>query len=201
MIRTMGVAHFTIPVTDAERILAFYTEILGMTAVQVNHAGPFCCRGRRRTTVSEWQFLKLVAPSQGRNRHIDNEIRPRMDSRSAYNAPRRTEPDKRRALINHERDMVFLDSGGDCIILARSAQAADPKEHDLHHDFIVAADEYEDAKAFLTESGVEIFFEEDRQGGAVNGPSAYFHDPDGNILEIINLTSYKGTQPPGLGKG
>ena len=135
MIRTMGVAHFTIPVTDTERSLAFYTEILGMTAVQVNH----------------------------------------------------------------ERGMVFLDSGGDCIILARSAQAADPEEHDLHHAFIVAADEYEDAKAFLTERGVEIFFEEDRQGGAVNGPRAYFHDPDGNVLEIINLTSYKGTEAPGAG--
>ena len=37
---------------------------------------------------------------------------------------------------------------------------------------------------------------EDRQGGAVNGPRAYFHDPDGNVLEIINLTSYKGDEDP-----
>ena len=130
MIRTKGVAHFTIPVTDTERSLAFYTEILGMKPVQVNH----------------------------------------------------------------ERGMVFLDSGGDCVILARSAQTVDPEEHDLHHAFIVDADEYESAKAFLAEKGVEILFEEDRQGGAVNGPRAYFHDPDGNVLEIIDLTSYKGAE-------
>ena len=39
---------------------------------------------------------------------------------------------------------------------------------------------------------VPIVFEEDRQGGAVNGPRFYFHDPDGNVLEIIDLTSYIG---------
>ena len=39
---------------------------------------------------------------------------------------------------------------------------------------------------------VEITFEEDRQGGVVNGPRAYFHDPDGTVLEFIDLTSYAG---------
>ena len=52
--------------------------------------------------------------------------------------------------------------------------------------------EYETAKDQLRAKGINIFLEEDRQGGAVNGPRAYFHDPDGNVLEIINLTSYKG---------
>jgi catechol 2,3-dioxygenase-like lactoylglutathione lyase family enzyme len=40
--------------------------------------------------------------------------------------------------------------------------------------------------------GVAITFEEDRQGGVVNGPRAYFHDPDGTVLEFIDLTSYAG---------
>ena len=128
MIRTKGVAHFTIPVADTRRSMAFYTEILGMRAVQVNH----------------------------------------------------------------RRGMVFLDTGGDCVILAKSNARIDPQDHDLHHAFIVDADDYEDAKAFLEKKGIDVFFEEDRQGGAVNGPRAYFHDPDGNVLEIINLTSYKG---------
>jgi hypothetical protein len=26
----------------------------------------------------------------------------------------------------------------------------------------------------------------------VNGPRAYFHDPDGTVLEFIDLTSYSG---------
>jgi catechol 2,3-dioxygenase-like lactoylglutathione lyase family enzyme len=94
--------------------------------------------------------------------------------------------------VNHERGMVFLDTGGDCVILARSEAKIDPDDHDVHHAFIVADEDYEASKKDLIANGVDVFFEEDRQGGAVNGPRAYFHDPDGNVLEIINLTSYKG---------
>ena len=128
MIKTLGVAHFTLAVTDTVRSMAFYVDILGMTPVQVNH----------------------------------------------------------------ERGMVFLDCGGDCIILTKSDAKIDPNDHDVHHAFIVAEEEYENAKNQLRAKGINIFLEEDRQGGAVNGPRAYFHDPDGNVLEIINLTSYKG---------
>ncbi len=128
MIKTKGLAHFTIPVTDTVRSMEFYTEILGMQPIQVNH----------------------------------------------------------------DIGMVFLDTGGDCVILAKSNAKIDPDDHNLHHAFIVDAEDYEDAKASLAEKGVDVIWEEDRQGGAVNGPRAYFHDPDGNVLEIINLTSYKG---------
>ena len=128
MIKTRGLAHFTLPVTDTLRSMAFYVEILGMTPIQVNH----------------------------------------------------------------ERGMVFLDCGGDCLILSRSEARINPEDHDVHHAFVVDASDFENAKQELAASGVEVFFEEDRQGGAVNGPRAYFHDPDGNVPEIINLTSYKG---------
>jgi hypothetical protein len=40
---------------------------------------------------------------------------------------------------------------------------------------------------------LEITFVEDRQGGVLNGPRAYFHDPDDTVLEFIDLTSYAGT--------
>ena len=129
MIRTRGVAHFTIPVTDTRRSQAFYTGKLGLAVVQ----------------------------------------------------------------SDHERGMVFLDSGGDCIILARvEAPISTAGEADIHHAFVVDREDYAPALQELRENGVEILFEEDRQGGAVNGPRAYFHDPDGNVLEIIDLTSYKG---------
>jgi catechol 2,3-dioxygenase-like lactoylglutathione lyase family enzyme len=128
MIKTKGLAHFTIPVTDTHRSMAFYADILGMTPIQVNH----------------------------------------------------------------ERGMVFLDCGGDCLILSKSEARINPDDHDVHHAFIVDPDDYENARRDLAANGVDVFFEEDRQGGAVNGPRAYFHDPDGNVLEIINLTSYKG---------
>jgi len=48
-------------------------------------------------------------------------------------------------------------------------------------------------QALSCAQGVEITFEEDRQGGVLNGPRAYFHDPDGTVLEFIDLTSYAGT--------
>ena len=128
MIKTKGVAHFTLPVTDTVRSMTFYTEILGMTAIQVNH----------------------------------------------------------------DRGMVFLDCGGDCLILSKSDARVNPDDHDVHHAFVVEAENYEAAKQDLTANGVDVFFEEDRQGGAVNGPRAYFHDPDGNVLEIIHLMSYDG---------
>jgi hypothetical protein len=28
----------------------------------------------------------------------------------------------------------------------------------------------------------------------LNGPRAYFHDPDGTVLEFIDLTGYAGSQ-------
>ena len=46
--------------------------------------------------------------------------------------------------------------------------------------------------AICGRTAVKITFEEDRQGGVVNGPRAYFHDPDGTVLEFIDLTSYAG---------
>ena len=96
--------------------------------------------------------------------------------------------------VNHERGMVFMDSGGDCVILTRvDKPISTAGVQDIHHAWVVDHDEYEKALAWLKANPeIEFMFDEDRQGGAVNGPRAYFQDPDGNVLEIIDLTSYKG---------
>jgi hypothetical protein len=47
----------------------------------------------------------------------------------------------------------------------------------VHHAFAIAHDEYETALDHLRAYGVEITFEEDRRGGVVNGPRAYFTIP------------------------
>ena len=96
--------------------------------------------------------------------------------------------------VNHERGMVFMDSGGDCVILTKTANPISTAgERDIHHAWIVDHADYEKAvEALRAREDIEFLFDEDRQGGAVNGPRAYFHDPDGNVLEIIDLTSYKG---------
>ena len=130
LVKTKGLAHFTIPVTDTERSQKFYEEVLGMEAVQVNH----------------------------------------------------------------KRGMVFMDSGGDCVILTKTRHPVNQAgEQDIHHAWIVEHDEYANAvKELQRRDDIKFHFEEDRQGGAVNGSRAYFEDPDGNVLEIIDLTSYKG---------
>ncbi len=133
LVKTKGLAHFTIPVTDTERSQAFYEDVLGMRAIQ----------------------------------------------------------------INHKRGMVFMDSGGDCVILTKTANPISTAgERDIHHAWVVDHDDYEKAVAELKARDDIVFhLEEDRQSGAVNGPRAYFNDPDGNVLEIIDLTSYKGDTP------
>ena len=117
MIKTLGVAHFTLAVTDTVRSMAFYVDILGMTPVQVNH----------------------------------------------------------------ERGMVFLDCGGDCIILTKSDAKIDPNDHDVHHAFIVAEEEYETAKDQLREKGINIFL-----GRIVRAAQSMVHA----LISTIQMATY-----------
>ncbi|HEV2302702.1 MAG TPA: VOC family protein [Stellaceae bacterium] len=92
--------------------------------------------------------------------------------------------------------LAFLDAAGTCLILVARDPPINPRAEShggVHHSFAVAHADYPTALAHLRARGVEIFFEEDRQGGVVNGPRAYFRDPDGTVLEFIDLTSYMGT--------
>lgn len=91
--------------------------------------------------------------------------------------------------------MAFLDAAGTCVILVERASPINPTQEDhggVHHAFTVPHEQYRAALDHLRAHGVEINFEEDRQGGVLNGPRAYFRDPDGTVLEFIDLTSYAG---------
>ena len=91
--------------------------------------------------------------------------------------------------------MAFLDAAGTCLILVKRDPPINPRLEDhggVHHSFGIAHDEYPAALDHLRANGVAITYEGDRQGGIVNGPRAYFHDPDGTVLEFIDLTSYAG---------
>jgi len=93
--------------------------------------------------------------------------------------------------------MAFFDAGGTCIILVKREapiQRQQEGSDGVHHAFIIGKDRYQAALDHVRAHGVEIFFEEDRQGGVVNGPRAYFRDPDGTCLEFIALTSYSGAK-------
>jgi catechol 2,3-dioxygenase-like lactoylglutathione lyase family enzyme len=130
----IGVAHFSIPVSDVDRSTRFYTEIVG-------------CR-----------FLSQT-------------------------------PDK---------GITFLDAGGVCLLLIKRPapiQKGPPEmSNGVHHAFMVAPADYQAAVDGLRAKGVEVFFEEDRRGGTIDGPRAYFRDPDGTALEFINRTAYAGSK-------
>ena len=90
--------------------------------------------------------------------------------------------------------MVFLDAAGICLILVKRDAPINPVPDNhggLHHALAVAHDGYAAAFEPLRAHGVEITFQEDRKAG-LNGPCAYFHDPDGTVLDFIDLTSYAG---------
>src|SRR5262245_64451986 len=87
--------------------------------------------------------------------------------------------------------MVFMRAAGrDCFVLTFSEKPIDPNpdgRHEIHSAFRLTAEEYDRAKAFLAAKGIEIFKEEDRRSGTFQGRSAYFHDPDRNVIEIMHL--------------
>ena len=95
---------------------------------------------------------------------------------------------------NHDRGMVFLDTGGDCLVLMKTDTTIAPvRQRDVHHAFLVAPEDYEAAVQELRHKGIEIILEEERKDGSVvNGRSTYFPDPDGNVLEIVDMYSYAG---------
>jgi catechol 2,3-dioxygenase-like lactoylglutathione lyase family enzyme len=89
--------------------------------------------------------------------------------------------------------MSFIDAGGTCLILVKQATPVNPVlqgSEGVHNSFTIAPDQFQGAVERLKAKGVELIGEEDRQGGIVNGPRVYFRDPDGTVLEFINLTSY-----------
>lgn len=97
---------------------------------------------------------------------------------------------------NHERGMVFLDSAGDCIVLMKTDTTIAPvHQRDAHHAFHVDADKLDDYVQELKDKGIDIILEEERTGKAVvTGRSVYFPDPDGNVIELVDMYAYSGAQ-------
>jgi catechol 2,3-dioxygenase-like lactoylglutathione lyase family enzyme len=136
MVAIKGVSHFTIAVSDLERSVRFYRDVVGL------------------------QFV------------------------ASYDPP----------------GIAFLDAGGDGILLVR--QEAPIHRHIsaevlAHHAFRIDANNYARALDHLRANGVEVLYEETRENGLFNGTSAYFRDPDGTVLEYLNLTSYEPDRPRG----
>ena len=91
------------------------------------------------------------------------------------------------ALVRRDRDAATPELANRSAASIATINPVPDNHGGVHHAFAVAHDEYAAALDHLRARGVEITFEEDRQGGVLNGPRAYFHDPDGNCIEIIDL--------------
>ena len=94
---------------------------------------------------------------------------------------------------------VFMKAGGDYFVLSRSGYHQPPnKETDtlIHHAFIVAGEDFDAAMAHLEANGVEVLLYEDTGHRSFSGRHAYFHDPDGNAIEIIDFQGVGDTDAP-----
>ena len=95
------------------------------------------------------------------------------------------------------KHLSFLDAAGTCILLHKQDAPINPRlwdGHGYHHAFVVDEKDYEAAKTYIASKGLEIIGEEDPPGYCIAGPRFYFRDPDGTVLEFINLTYYAGHQ-------
>ena len=93
-----------------------------------------------------------------------------------------------------DQGITFLDAGGVCLLLIKRPAPINKEPLEMsdgvHHAFMIDASQYQAAVDGLRAKGVDVFFEEDRRGGTIDGPRAYFRDPDGACLEFINRTAY-----------
>ena len=96
---------------------------------------------------------------------------------------------------NHDRGMVFLDSAGDCIVLMKTETTIAPvRQRDAHHAFHIEADQYDEVIKELKDKKIDILLEDERTGHAVvTGRSIYIPDPDGNVIELVDMYSYSGS--------
>ena len=92
--------------------------------------------------------------------------------------------------VGRTERIVFLRAGGDFFNLTYSENPITlnaGNRHEIHSAFRVTPQVYDAALKLLPSKGVEIFKEENRESGVFVGRSAYVRDPDGNVIEFIDL--------------
>jgi catechol 2,3-dioxygenase-like lactoylglutathione lyase family enzyme len=92
--------------------------------------------------------------------------------------------------INRTDRIVFLRAGNDFFNLTFSDNPITTNvgnRHEIHSAFRLTKQTYDKALQALPGKGIEIFKQEDRREGVFVGRSAYIRDPDGNVIELIDL--------------
>ena len=94
-------------------------------------------------------------------------------------------------VLRINQHFAFMKCGADFFVLAKMPpehlNANPPKGTKNHHAFMVEPPEFDRAMSIIKERGVEIVKYEDTGHVSFPGRHVYFHDPDGNCLEIIDL--------------
>ncbi len=95
---------------------------------------------------------------------------------------------------------VFMMAGSQFFVLSNIGYHRPPNDPGhclIHNAFIVNRDNFDRAIAQLEAKGVEILRYEDDRHIAFVGRHAYFQDPDGNAVELIDLEDIgSGDTPP-----
>ena len=85
---------------------------------------------------------------------------------------------------------VFMRCGDGYVVLSRTGYHTAPnrgRDTLIHHAFIIEPQHFDAACAHLEASGIEVLLYEDAGHHSFPGRHLYFHDPDGNGIEFIDL--------------
>jgi catechol 2,3-dioxygenase-like lactoylglutathione lyase family enzyme len=92
--------------------------------------------------------------------------------------------------VRRNNHMVFMRCENTYFVLTLSENDINPNQgdkHDIHTAFVYRGERYDAMKKELAEKNIRIFKEEMREHGTFQGRSAYFHDPDRNVIEIMDM--------------
>lgn len=84
---------------------------------------------------------------------------------------------------------AFMECGGSYFVLAKIAHHVNPNnpgEDAHHHAFIVDPEDFDRSLAIMQARGVELVRYSDEGHVTFPGRHAYFHDADGNCIELID---------------
>jgi catechol 2,3-dioxygenase-like lactoylglutathione lyase family enzyme len=84
----------------------------------------------------------------------------------------------------------FMQCGNSYFVLARMPHHVNPNrqgEDAHHHAFMVEPQEFDRALAIMQARGIELIKYSDQGHTTFPGRHAYFHDADGNCIEIVDL--------------
>jgi catechol 2,3-dioxygenase-like lactoylglutathione lyase family enzyme len=97
--------------------------------------------------------------------------------------------------LRSSRKFSFMECHGSYFVLARMPNHVNPNgpdEESHHHAFLVDADEFDRAMEILRAREIRLVKYSDEGHRTFPGRHAYFHDADGNAIEICTLYESEG---------